>query len=170
MNPGFTAFRQQITNPFKFRMFMLQRLPSALFAGLRVKALDEQLAVVTVKYKWFNQNPFKSMYFAVQSMAAEMSTCLLASGQVYQRDPAVSMLVVGLEAKFVKKAVDTISFTCTDGDAIDEAIVLSMATGEGKTVTCHSIGTNLAGEVVSEFWITWSFKARTPSPLGGGLK
>ena len=160
MNPSFRAFQQQITNPIKFRLFMLQRLPSALFAGLRVKVLDEKHSIVTVKYKWFNQNPFKSMYFAVQSMAAEMSTGLLASGQVYQRNPAVSMLVVGLEAKFVKKAVDTISFTCSDGNAIDEAIELSIVTGKGKTVRCHSIGTNLAGEVGSEFWITWSFKAK----------
>ena len=164
MNPSFRAFQQEITNPIKFRLFMLQRLPSALFAGLRVKTLDEKHSIVTVKYKWFNQNPFKSMYFAVQSMAAEMSTGLLASAQVYQRNPAVSMLVVGLEAKFVKKAVDTISFTCEDGDAIDEAVGSSIATGEGRMVKCHSIGTNLAGEVVSEFWITWSFKARTPPP------
>ena len=162
MNPGFREFRQQIINPLKFRMFMLQRLPSALFAGLRVKTLDEQHAVVTVKYTWFNQNPFKSMYFAVQSMAAEMSTGLLASGQVYKRNPPVSMLVIGLEAKFVKKVVDTVSFTCIDGAAIDEAIESSIATGEGKTIKCHSIGTNFAGEVVSEFWITWSFKAKTP--------
>lgn len=164
MNPSFRAFQQQITNPIKFRLFMLQRLPSALFAGLRVKALDEHHSIVTVKYKWFNQNPFKSMYFAVQSMAAEMSTGLLASGQVYKRNPAVSMLVVGLEAKFVKKAVDTISFTCADGDAINEVVESSIATGEGKTIRCYSVGTNLAGEVVSEFWITWSFKAR-PHPL-----
>lgn len=161
MNPGFQQFQKQLTNPIKFRLFMLQRLPSALFAGLRIKALDDKHAVVTVKYKWFNQNPFRSMYFAIQAMAAEMSTGLLASGQVYRRNPPVSMLVVGLEAKFVKKAVDTISFTCRDGDAIDKAIEESLTTGEGKTITCHSTGTNKAGEVVSEFWITWSFKAKT---------
>ena len=159
MNPAFSQFHKQIINPVKFRLFMLQRLPSALFAGLRVKTFNEQQAVVTVKYKWFTQNPFRSMYFAVQSMAAEMSTGLLASGQVYQRNPRVSMLVVGLEAKFVKKAVDIISFTCTDGEAIGAIIEESIATGESRTIRCLSTGTNLAGEVVSEFWITWSFKA-----------
>ena len=146
---------------------MLQRLPSALFAGLRIKIFDEQHAVISVKYKWFNQNPFRSMYFAIQSMAAEMSTGLLASAQVYQRNPAVSMLVVGIEAKFLKKAVDTISFACNDGDAIDRIIEESIASGEGKTIICKSIGTNMAGEVVSEFLVTWSFKAKPPSPLKG---
>ena len=100
------------------------------------------------------------MYFAIQSMAAEMSTGLLASGQVHQRNPAVSMLVVGLEAKFIKKAVDTVSFTCMDGNAIRETVESAIATGESKIVTCQSTGTNMAGEIVSEFWITWSFKAK----------
>ncbi len=162
MNPKFPQFRQLIVNPVKFRFFMLKRLPSALFAGLRIKAFDERHAVVTVKYKWFNQNPFRSMYFAIQSMAAEMSTGLLASGQVYQRYPKVSMLVVGLEAKFLKKAVDTISFTCTDGEAIDKIVEESIATGESRSITCKSTGTNIAGDIVSEFFVTWSFK--TPSP------
>jgi len=160
MNPGFQQFRQQITHPVKFRLFMLQKLPAALFAGLRITSFDEQRAVVSVKYKWFNQNPFRSMYFAIQSMAAEMSTGLLASAQVYKRNPAVSMLVVGLEAKFLKKAVDTVFFTCKDGDAIDKAIQTSIATGEGVIVSCKSVGTNEAGEVVSEFIIKWSFKVK----------
>ena len=162
MNPDFRLFTNQITNPVRFRFFMLQRLPAALFAGLRIKAFDEQHAVVTVKYKWFNQNPFRSMYFAIQSMAAEMSTGLLASGQVYQRKPAVSMLVVGLEAKFLKKAVDTITFTCNDGQAINQAIESCIDRVESATVRAQSTGRNEAGEIVSEFWITWSFKSKTP--------
>ena len=160
MNPEFQQFQKQITNPVLFRLFMLQRLPSALFAGLRIKEFDTHHAVITVKYKWFNQNPFRSMYFAIQSMAAEMSTGLLASAQVYKRNPAVSMLVVALEAKFVKKAVDIISFTCADGKMIEEAIEKSGVTGDSTTVRALSTGRNKNGEIVSEFWITWSFKTK----------
>ena len=129
MNPGFQEYKKQITNPLKFRFFLLQRLPSALFAGLRIGSFDEQEAVIKVKFSWFNQNPFGSMYFAVQAMAAEMSTGLLALGQVYQRKPAVSTLVVNMEAKFIKRGIDTISFTCKDGAAILQAIEETIATG-----------------------------------------
>ena len=129
--------------------------------------MNEHQAVISVKYKWFNQNPFRSMYFAIQSMAAEMSTGLLGFGHVYQRQPAVSMLVVGLEAKFIKKAVDTICFTCKDGQIINNAIEEAISTSEGTTVKSHSIGTNEAGEIVSEFWITWSFKAKPTKPVKG---
>jgi hypothetical protein len=160
MNPMFSQFRQQILNPLKFRIFMFQRLPAAFFAGLRVKVFEEERALVTVKYKWFTQNPFRSMYFAVQSMAAEMSTGLLASGHIYKRDPAVSMLVVGLEAKFLKKATDLVSFTCNDGEAIRKIVEEAIAAGEARTITCRSEGTNIAGEIVSEFFITWSFKGK----------
>jgi len=36
----------------------------------------------------------------------------------------------------------------------------SVTDGAGKTIRCHAVGTNTAGEIVSEFWITWSFKAK----------
>ena len=67
-------FLQLINNPFKFRLFLLAKLPSAFFSGVRVLVADEKKCVVTVPYKWFSKNPFKSTYFACLSMAAEMST------------------------------------------------------------------------------------------------
>ncbi len=139
---------------------MLQKLPAAFVAGLRVRDFDAEKLVVTVSHKWLNQNPFKSMYFAVQSMAAEMSTGMLAFAQVYKRNPAVSMLVVDMEGKFYKKVVDKIAFTCTDGKAVEEVVELALATGEGQTIKCYTVGKNLAGEIVSEFWFTWSFKSK----------
>lgn len=160
MNPKFEQFQKIILHPVKFRFFLLQKLPSALIAGLKVQDLSTMEAVISVKHKWLNQNPFRSMYFAVQSMAAEMSTGLLAFGQLYQRHPAVSMLVVGMEAKFHKKAVGNIFFYCEDGLAIANAVEAATQTGQGQTIQCYSIGKNEAGETVSEFWFTWSFKAK----------
>lgn len=160
MNPRFENFQKIILHPVKFRFFLLQKLPSALIAGLKVQEISSAGAVITVKHKWLNQNPFRSMYFAVQSMAAEMSTGLLAFGQLYQRNPSVSMLVVGMEAKFHKKAVGKISFSCDDGLAIASAVETATQSGQGQTIQCYSIGKNEAGEMVSEFWFTWSFKAK----------
>ncbi|MEN9686120.1 MAG: hypothetical protein RLZZ28_1906 [Bacteroidota bacterium] len=160
MNPDFNRFKKIISHSWKFRWFMFNKLPAALFAGLALKTMNEESASVSVKYKWFNQNPFRSMYFAVQAMAAEMSTGLLASAQVYRRNPPVSMLVVGLEARFYKRATGKIIFSCYDGIAIETAVEEAIKTGEGKILTCKSIGTNEAGEEVSEFLITWSFKSK----------
>jgi hypothetical protein len=160
VNIQFPKFQQIILHPIKFRFFLLQKLPAAWLAGLRMKKFEAEEAVVTVSYKWLTQNPFKSMYFAVQSMAAEMSTGMLAFGQIFERSPAVSMLVVGMDAKFHKKAIGKISFTCKEGMMIAHAIEASILTGEGQTINCYSVGTNEMGEIVSEFWFAWSFKAK----------
>jgi Domain of unknown function (DUF4442) len=153
-------FLRIIKHPVKFRLFLLSKLPSAFFSGVRVRTADEDTCVVTVPYKWFSQNPFKSTYFACQAMAAEMSTGVLAMAHIYKRNPPVSMLVLKVEGNFIKKATGLTVFTCTDGALIKQTIEESIATGEGRTVTVRSAGVNREGETVAEFLITWSFKAK----------
>lgn len=161
---SFRAFQSIASSRLKFGFFMLVKLPAAFFSGVRLRSITEQEAVVSVPYKWFSQNPFKSTYFACQAMAAEMSTGVLALGQLYKRKPPVSMLVTGLKAQYFKKATERIYFTCADGDAIKAAVEKAIATGEGQVFDAVSTGRTGAGEVVSEFIITWSFKAKQPVP------
>ena len=97
-------------------------------------------------------------------MAAEMSTGVLAMAHIRGREPSLSMLVVGLEATYFKKAVSRTRFLCTDGAAIREAIGQATATGEATSVRARSLGTNEAGEAIAEFFITWSFKIRKRTP------
>ena len=160
MNPSFAVFEKVINNPIRFRFFLLLKLPTAFLCGLRIKHFSAASNTIVVKHWWFVQNPFRSMYFAVQSMAAEMSTGLMSFGQVYKRNPAVSMLVVSLESSFLKKATGRIFFTCNDGELIEKAVEQAIATGESTSVVAHSVGRNENNEVVSEFKITWSFKVR----------
>ena len=155
-----SKFLQLINNPFKLRFFLLAKLPSAFFSGVRVLVADEKKCVVTVPYKWFSKNPFKSTYFACLSMAAEMSTGVLAMAHVYKREPGVSMLVLKIKGDFNKKAVGRTSFTCEDGQLIKQTIEEAIFSGEGKIITAKSYGRNAANEIVAEFDITWSFKAK----------
>ncbi|MFZ4058755.1 MAG: DUF4442 domain-containing protein [Ferruginibacter sp.] len=155
------AFLQLVNQPFKFKLFLLAKLPAAYFSGVRVKSAGENSCVVTVPYKWFSQNPFKSTYFACLAMAAEMSTGLLAMMHTYKSNPPISMLVTGLRAEYFKKAIGITTFTCLDGVAIEQAIQKSIQTGEGTSFEAKSSGFNEAGEAVADFYITWSFKAKT---------
>src|SRR5262245_15987520 len=116
MDSATASFIKLMKHPFKFRMFLLLRLPSAFFCGVRIRAINEKQCVVTVPYKWLSQNPFRSTYFACLSIAAEMSTGALAMAHVYKRHPPVSMLVVKVESEYFKKAVGRTSFVCDDGD------------------------------------------------------
>jgi hypothetical protein len=70
------------------------------------------------------------------------------------------MLVVKVESEYFKKATDRSSFVCEDGPLFQQAIEETIATGEARTVRARSVGRNKAGEVVAEFWVTWSFKVR----------
>ena len=154
-------FFDLIRNPVKFRLFLLSKLPSAFFSGVRVRYADEQKAVVTVPYKWFSTNPFRSTYFACLSMAAEMSTGVLAMAHTYDENPSVSMLVLKVEGSFSKKATGITTFTCEDGAVVKQVIREAASSGKGTSVTMRSVGVNAAGETVAEFAITWSFKVKS---------
>jgi len=132
----------------------------AFIAGVRVKALTQDSAVATVRYGWLTQNPFRSMYFACQAMAAELTTGLLVMNGIYRSDPPVSMLIIRNTASYHKKAVGKITFTCADGELIRSSIATAKNGGEGLQVELRSVGKDEKGDVVSEFIFTWSLKAK----------
>ena len=134
-----------------------------MFAGVRAVSLQPEKSVVSVSYKWFNKNPFHSVYFAILAMAAEISTGILCMGYLYKQSPSISMLLVKTEGSFYKKAVGKILFTCADGQSIKEAVEKAIATKESTTVMCHSTGVNEQNEIVADFYYTWSFKVRIRS-------
>jgi Domain of unknown function (DUF4442) len=158
---SYQNFLQLLRNPLKFRIFLLSKLPSAYFSGVRVKRVSEKECAVSVPYKWFSRNPFRSTYFACLSMAAEMSTGTLAMAHTYSRIPRVSMLVVRIEGEFLKKATGVTTFICSDGEEIRLAVEEAIVSGQSTTWKAKSVGTSETGDAVAEFFITWSFKAKT---------
>ncbi len=160
MDNNAADFIKIVRHPFKFRFFLFSKLPAAFFSGVRVREIDETKCVVSVPFKWLTQNPFRSTYFASLSMAAEMSTGALALANIYKRNPPVSMLVVKVESTYFKKAIEKTFFTCNDGQLFYNAVEESVKTGEGQIVKAKSVGVNRKGEVVAEFFVTWSFKAK----------
>ena len=147
--------------PSKLNSFLTLKLPSAFICGVRVKEITNDLCVVGVKHRWINQNPFKSMYFAVQSMASELSTGALLIKKLSIRKEAFSMLVVKHEGEFVKKATGRIRFVCEDGHLVDDAIDQALETGEGVVLTMRSTGRNEDNQIVSNYNYTWSIKKKT---------
>jgi phage terminase large subunit-like protein len=141
-------------------LYLLWKLPAAFFSGVHVREIDELHCEVTVPYKWFSQNPFRSTYFACLAMAAEMSSGLLALVCINTQRVKVSSLVVKFEAGYFKKAVGRTRFVCNDGAALRSVIEQSISSGEPQTFVSRSVGSNDEGEKVAECLITWSFKAK----------
>ena len=128
--------------------------------GVRVKLIDDKQCLVSVKQRWINQNPFNSMYFAVQAMAAELSTGALVIAKIKNSGSKISMLVANNKSNFTKKATGRINFVCIDGHLISEAIQKTIENGEGQTFWMKSIGTNEQGIQVSEMDFEWSIKRK----------
>jgi hypothetical protein len=144
----------------KLNKFVLFKLPSAYICGVRVKAIDDNTCIVSVKHRWINQNPFNSMYFAVQAMAAELTTGALVISQIQKSGRKISMLVANNKGNFSKKATGRITFVCNDGHLIADAIEKTIATGEGQTFWMKSIGTDEKGHQVSEMDFEWSVRLK----------
>jgi hypothetical protein len=144
----------------KLNKFLFFKLPSAFLCGVRVKQIDDSKCVVTVKHRWINQNPFNSIYFAVQAMSAELSTGALVMNYIQKSDRKISMLVANNKGNFTKKATGTITFVCNDGHLAEQAIQEAIATNEGQTFWMKSIGTNEKGEQVSEMDFEWSVRTK----------
>lgn len=144
----------------KLNSFLMFKLPSAWLCGVRVKEIDENHCITGVRHRWINQNPFNSLYFAVQAMAAELSTGALVMTKIRATGKPISMLVAQNNAKFSKKATGKISFVCNDGNKLSGAIEEAVKTGEGQTFWMRSRGLNEEGQEVSVFEFEWTIKAK----------
>ncbi|MDT0678359.1 DUF4442 domain-containing protein [Autumnicola musiva] len=147
--------------PAKLNTFLMLKLPSAWLCGVRVKEIEEDKCTVRVKHRWINQNPFKSMYFAVQAMAAELSTGALVMAKIQKENRKISMLVAQNKSSFSKKATGKITFLCEDGEKVNAAIGKTLETGEGQTFWMTSMGYNEDGVEVSGFQFEWTVKVKS---------
>jgi hypothetical protein len=140
--------------------FLFFKLPSAFISGVRVSSISDEKATAYVKHRWINQNPFKSLYWATQGMAAELVTGILMIKKIKDSGHKIAMLVVKQEGGFHKKATGKIIFTCDQGAKIDKLIDIAIKTKEGQTIALDAAGYNEENEMVSSWSFTWSIKLR----------
>ena len=100
-------------NKFQLHLFLFLKIPISWIAGVRLKEMNDEICITKVKFGWLNQNPFNSMFWAVQGMAAEFSTGFLCAEKIRKSGKKISMLVVHNQAEFTKKAVGRVTFSST---------------------------------------------------------
>ncbi|HET7291345.1 MAG TPA: DUF4442 domain-containing protein [Vicinamibacteria bacterium] len=152
--------RRDLLSPLKLRLYLWWRLPLAAGAGLRLDRLDEARCEVSLPGGWRTQNPFRSMYFAAQAMAAELSTGAPALTLATGSHASISTLVLGLRAEFLKKAVGRCTFAFEDVAGMAQAIERAALGPDPVTFLARSRGRMGDGAVVAVFDITWTFKRR----------
>lgn len=145
--------------PNQINKWMLFKLPAAWLTGVRILSISDAKCEVKVRFKWINQNPYRSMFWAVQGMAAELTTGMLLTKSIQESNTNISMLLVGNKSNFYKKAVGKIKFICDQGETAKELINLTK-----KNIThkawLKAKGFDETGDMVSEFDFEWSCKKR----------
>lgn len=154
------TFFALVNHPLKMRLYLLRNVPAAFFSGVRLEQASAARCRTSVPFQWLTQNPFRSTYFASLSMAAELSTGILAMAQVQGLRPAVRLIITAMEANFLRKATERIYFTCSDSSLLAEAVAATLETGVATEARVCATGETKAGEAVAVFWFTWSFKVK----------
>lgn len=138
---------------------MLFKLPAAWLTGVRLSVINEGKCEVKVRFKWINQNPYRSMFWAVQAMAAELTTGMLLTKSIQDSNSDISMLLVSNKSSFYKKAVGKITFVCDEGENAKQLINSTIKNTTSKA-WFKAKGYDEAGDQVSEFDFEWSCKKR----------
>ena len=161
LTPRQIKFRDDFLSPWRQRLYYLKSLPMGLLSGIKLIQLDETVSVSEVPMRWGNKNPFNSMYFAVQSMAAELSTAAPVLMAIKGSEVDVALIIVDLKAGFIKKAQSEITFSCVDFDKVTKAIAQLKCAGDTSMVTAKTTGRDVDDNEVANFYFTWSFKRRS---------
>jgi hypothetical protein len=138
----------------------LRYLPLALFARIKPVLIEKNKCEVSIPFKWVTKNPFKSMYFAAQSMAAEFSTALLLVNEINKSGANLALIIVSMKAEFIERASEHVIFKCEVDNALELTVQKAIKTGDPVTIELSSIGIDRKGSHVSSFWFTWSIKLR----------
>ena len=85
---------------FNYNFYLFKDLPSAWLCSVRIIKLNEKECKAKVRHNWFNNNPFKSLYWVVQGMASELTTGMLIINQKQKLGYNISMLVTQIHLNF----------------------------------------------------------------------
>ena len=148
---------KKLNSTIVFKLISIIKLPLAIITNLKIIDINQQYCKVSVKYNYFNKNPFGSIYFAVQSMAAELSTGALALLKAEGLNSDISFILVALNAKFLHKAKGQTIFICKDGENLQKAVSKTRLSNERVDQIVNTTGYDKNGQIISEFEFTWSF-------------
>jgi len=145
-----------LLNPWKLRLWMLKSLTMGLLTGMVIVELNEAGCRVMVKDRWWLRNPFRSLYWAVMSMAAEMSTGALL--YAYASGPKVQFILVEMKAKFYKKLRGKSFYFCPAGEVIRQQVAELQNTSDTRMVILPAVALDMSGTIVAEFEFYWQLR------------
>jgi len=153
------AFIEKIKKPFALFLFFVFKIPTLFWWGVRIQKINCFEVTIILPFSKRTQNPFKSIYFAAQSGAAELASGMLAT-MATEGMGSISTLVTEVSGTYIKKANQPVYFTCLQGEDIRKVVFESVRDKSPRSIQTKVVGTFSDGTIVSSHLITWSFKSR----------
>ena len=146
------------------RGFGFLKIPMLFFISPSVVELNDEKCVVKVPLNRRTKNHLRSMYFGVLAAGADCAGGLIAMRLIQtEAKGKVSLVFKDFHADFLKRAEGDVFFTCTQGEAIQELVRKTMASGERENLPVEVIATvpsKLGNEPIARFTLTLSLKSR----------
>ncbi len=153
---------KQMRAPFAMTLFQGAKMPLGLAAGLTLDKIDRDVCEISIPGGWRTQNPFGSMYWAAQGMAAEMATGIHPFILSQAAPFPVQMILGSCQGTFVKMCKGRARFVFNQGALVAEKLEETIASGERLECPTEVIGYDPSGDEVSRWIFTWSLKAKRP--------
>ena len=138
--------------------FLFFKLPSAFWCGVRVKSIEANRCVVTVKHRWMNQNPFNSMYFGALAIGADIAAGIHTFYYAEKSNQKISFSFKDMKADFLKRAESDITFVSHGGNIIQSMLTDSKISGVRQNNHVMVLAYDDNQEIVAEFLMGVSLK------------
>lgn len=141
--------------------FLLTRVPTVLWAGIRLEHIDESKCAVSMRRNRRNRNPFDGIYFANIMTGAEMASGLLLFDEIRDFENRSSARFVAViqhaEADFVRPITARAELSCVQGNEIRHAVFDAIAQGR-TSITTLVTARNERGKRAADIRITWHIR------------
>ena len=145
------------------RFFGLSKIPLLYFVRPSVQTWDNDRFVVKIPLKRRTKNHLGSMYFGVLAAGADLAAGFVAMDAIRLSGERVSLIFKDMQAEFLKRAEDTVHFTCDEGILIKDLVEKAIETGDRVEMPVHvtaTVPSKLGDEAVARFTLTLSLKRK----------
>lgn len=150
----------QAPNIKKLEAWVKQHVPMIEYAKLKVAVLDAKQCQVIIPFETQNKNHLQSFYFGSLAIGADAAAGLLAFYYAENSGHQVNILFKDFQAKFLRRGLNDVCFTCTDAAKVEQAIAKTIATGERVNIPVDVIASEVGkpNEAIAAFVMTLSMK------------
>lgn len=151
----------RMRSTLEIRSFGLTKVPLILYCMPSVLRLDDAVCSVRIPLNWRTRNHYKSMYFGVLAVGADVAGGFLAMHHTRKSSKPVGLLFKDFKADFLKRPEADVVFTSPDGPAMAELVEQAVQTGKRVNGITHVTATTpslLGDEPVAKFELTVSLK------------